>query len=154
MNILVSACLLGQPCRYDGGSKPNEAVKALSQQFNCIPVCPESLGGLPIPREPSEICADGVLSRTGQNVTAQYRAGAMAALAIAKQHDCRYAVLKERSPSCGRGKIYDGTFTQTLTDGDGITAALLMQNDIRVFGESELLQLKAAIATELGHANE
>lgn len=148
MNLLVSACLLGQPCRYDGSSKPHEAVMGLREQFCCIPVCPEVLGGLSTPREPSEICGACVLSRTGQNVSAAYHAGAEAALALAKAHHCRYAVLKERSPSCGHDLIYDGSFTKTLKAGHGITAALLMKNDIRVFGESELPQLFAALQLE------
>ena len=146
--ILVSACLLGKPCRYDGGSKPNEAVTALCKSFRCISVCPESMGGLPIPREPSENCGNRVISRDGRDVTAAYRAGAEAVLALAQKHRCRFAVLKERSPSCGRDFVYDGTFTKTLIPGNGITTELLQQNGIHVFGESEIAALLEAIKNE------
>ncbi len=139
MRLLVSACLLGEPCRYDGKSKPCEAVLKLREQHTLIPVCPEVLGGLPTPRIPSECQADGtVRNRAGEDVTAAYRKGAEAVLTLAREHGCSAAILKERSPACGKGKIYDGTFSKTLTDGNGVCAALLLQNGIRVMGESEL----------------
>ena len=137
MNILVSSCLLGIPCRYDGQSKPCEAVRRLAGRHRLIPVCPEVLGGLPTPREPSEIRPDGrVYSRTGQDVSEAYLAGAREALRIARLHGCSLAILKEKSPSCGCGRVYDGSFTHTLTAGDGICTALLRRNGIRVIGES------------------
>lgn len=141
--ILVSACLLGVACRYDGDSRPNDAVWALAERYRLIPVCPESMGGLPIPREPSEIVGDRVLSRTGKDVTAEYRRGAELALALTQKYGCRAALLKERSPSCGTGKIYNGNFDGGLTDGYGVTAALLRENGIAVFGESEIEKLNA-----------
>lgn len=141
--ILVSACLLGEPCRYDGKSKPDPAVIALADRFRMIPVCPESMGGLPIPREPSEIRGDRVVSRTGVDVTAQYRRGAQRALSLARKHGCRAALLKEKSPSCGTGKIHNGNFDGGLTDGYGIAAALLAENGVAVFGESESEKLIA-----------
>lgn len=141
--ILISACLLGAPCRYDGRSKPCNAVNELKRTYDLIPVCPEVLGGLPTPRPPAEVMPNGlIVNREGTDVTAQYRAGAEAALRIARQHGCRYAVLKEKSPSCGKGRIYDGSFTGTLIDGDGVTVRLLKENGTRIIGESELASLK------------
>lgn len=141
-NILVSACLLGIACRYDGKSKPNEAVLRLlennSDEIRLIPICPEQLGGLPTPRVPSEKAGEKVINRVGIDVTVQYQKGAKEALKLAKLYHCESAILKERSPSCGRGEIYDGSFTKTLISGDGTTAELLKQNGIRVIGESEV----------------
>ena len=141
MTILVSACLLGCPCRYDGNSKPNDAVLALLSQHTLIPVCPEQMGGLATPRPPAECKAGGVFTETGTDVTAQYRRGAEEALHLAKLYGCTHAILKERSPSCGSSGIYDGSFSRALIPGDGVTAALLRQNDITVLGESEVEQL-------------
>ncbi len=138
MNILVSACLLGVACRYDGKSKPNEKAIKLKEKFNLIPVCPESLGGLPSPRKPSEISGDRVISQDGNDVTVQYNKGASETLRIAKLFDCKIAVMKEKSPSCGNGTVHNGKFDGGLTDGDGITVRLLKQNGIKVFGESEI----------------
>ena len=135
--ILVSACLLGIPCRYDGKRKPCESVIALQSTHRLIPVCPEEMGGLPTPRTPSEIVGNRVLMKDGRDVTANYLAGAEKALAIAKESNCDTAILKERSPSCGCGKIYSGHFDGQLIDGNGITAALLLKHGIRVLGESE-----------------
>ena len=138
MTILVSACLLGCSCRYDGKSKPNDAVLALMEQHTLIPICPEQMGGLATPRVPAERRGDGVFTETGGDVTAQYRRGAEEALRLAKLYGCTHAILKERSPSCGSGQIYDGSFSRTLTDGDGVTAALLKENGITVLGENEV----------------
>ena len=141
-NVLVSACLLGIACRYDGKSKPNEAVLRLlennSDEIRLIPICPEQLGGLPTPRVPSEKAGEKVINRVDIDVTVQYQKGAKEALKLAKLYHCESAILKERSPSCGRGEIYDGSFTKTLISGDGTTAELLKQNGIRVIGESEV----------------
>lgn len=140
--ILVSACLLGVPCRYDGASKPCPAVAELEKHYRLISVCPEQLGGLPTPRPASEIGPDGrIRNRLGADVTEQYRAGAEAALRLALANGCRIAVLKEKSPSCGSGRVYDGTFGGVLTKGNGITAELLQKNGIRVIGESEIPDL-------------
>lgn len=135
--LLVSACLLGTPCRYDGKSKGSDAVRALAEHFELIPVCPEVMGGLPTPRTPSERRGERVVTQDGRDVTENYRRGAEAALEVAKREGICAAVLKERSPSCGSGEIYDGSFTGTRTAGDGVTAALLKVNGIAVFGESE-----------------
>lgn len=146
--ILVSACLLGVACRYDGDSRPNDAVWALAERYRLIPVCPESMGGLPIPREPSEIVGDRVLSRMGKDVTAEYRRGAELALALTQKYGCRAALLKERSPSCGTGTVHNGKFDGGLTDGYGIAAALLKENGVAVFGESGLHDLVAFLGGE------
>ena len=138
MKLLVSACLLGVCCRYKGTPKPYPAVIALGKKHQLIPVCPEQLGGLPTPRHPSEQQGNRVVMDNGSDVTAQYQRGAQEALHLAKLFGCEAAIMKERSPSCGSGEIYDGTFTQTLTAGDGITAKLLKENGIPVYGESQI----------------
>lgn len=140
-NILVSACLLGTPCRYDGASKPNTKVIALSEKYNLIPVCPEVAGGLPTPRTPSEIVGERVLMRDGRDVTENYRRGAEIALKKARENSCDVAILKARSPSCGKGQVYDGTFSGTLTSGDGITAKLLSDAGITVLTEENICKL-------------
>ena len=141
MRILVSACLLGVSCRYDGKSKPHPAVLALQGQHQLIPVCGEIFGGLPTPRSPAERVGDRVQTEDGRDVTQEYHRGAEEVLALARRLDCKVALLKERSPSCGTGEIYDGSFTHTLTAGDGVTAELLRANGIAVFGESRLADL-------------
>ena len=137
MKILVSACLLGVRCRYDGKSKPHPAVERLLEQHTLIPVCGEILGGLPTPRVSAERQGARVVTADGRDVTAAYRRGAEEVLRLAERYGCTAAVLKERSPSCGSGRIYDGTFTGTLTDGWGVTAELLRDHGICVIGESE-----------------
>ncbi|MDD7311781.1 MAG: DUF523 domain-containing protein [Clostridiaceae bacterium] len=137
MTILVSACLLGCPCRYDGAAKADPRVLALMERHTLIPVCPEQLGGLPTPRLPSERREGGVFDRGGKNVTPQYRQGAEEVLRLARLYGCTHAVLKERSPSCGSGQIYDGSFSHVLVPGSGVAAELLAQNGITVLGESQ-----------------
>ncbi len=137
-NILVSACLLGTPCRYDGKSKPCEAVLALSEKFKLITVCPECDGGLPIPRVPAERVGDRVLNAKGVDVTAEYERGAAAAWELCRRYGITSAILKARSPSCGRGEIYDGSFTRTLTVGDGVTAEYLGERGVKIYTEDEL----------------
>lgn len=144
--ILISACLLGCACRYDGKSKPHPLAQELARQGLAVPVCPEQLGGLPTPRAPSERQEERVVSSQGADVTVQYRRGAEEALRLAELYGCTTAVLKERSPSCGSGAIYDGTFTGTVTEGWGTAAALLRRHGVRVLGESQL----ASLLEELG----
>ena len=139
--ILISACLLGVRCRYDGGSKPQEPILRLMEKYTLIPVCPEQLGGLPTPRLPSERIGAQVVMKDGTDVTAAYRRGAEEVLRLARLFGCRRAVLKERSPSCGSGAVYDGTFTGTVIPGDGVTAQLLKANGIQVVGESRAEEL-------------
>ena len=123
MRLLVSACLLGVHCRYDGGSNQLPALEALLAQHDCIPVCPELLGGLPTPRPPAECQA--------------FHRGAAEALYLATLHHCEAALLKERSPSCGCGAIYDGSFSKALIPGDGVTAQALKGLGLPVYGESQ-----------------
>ncbi len=137
MNILVSACLLGVNCKYSGKNNRNENVLRLAEKHTLIPVCPEQLGGLPTPRYPSEIRGDRVINNIGEDVTAYYEKGAGEALNIAKLFGCERAVLKARSPECGSKEIYDGTFTKTVIPGKGITAALLEENGIEVYDETD-----------------
>ena len=136
--ILVSACLLGVCCRYDGESKPCARVTSLRDRFILIPICPEEDGGLPTPRTPSERVGDRVLMRDGRDVTKNYIDGARHALGRAETFGCTAAILKARSPSCGKGRIYDGTFSGNLTDRDGVCAELLMKNGIKVYTEDEI----------------
>lgn len=134
--ILVSACLLGMNCRYNGKGELNSQVLALSRDAFLIPFCPEIYGGLATPRDPAERQGEKVMTAAGADVTEQYKKGAEEALRLARLYGCRAAVLKERSPSCGRGQIYDGTYTRRLIPGDGVTARLLEQEQIPVFGET------------------
>ena len=138
--LLISACLLGAACRYDGASRPLDAetLEKLKARYALVPVCPEQLGGLPTPRLPAERGHDGVRNSAGENVTAQFFRGAAEALRIAAFFDCRAALLKERSPSCGSGEVYDGFFTGTLRSGDGVTAETLKANGVTVYTEGEL----------------
>ena len=144
---LCSACLLGIKCRYDGRDKPNAKVLDLAKKEILIPVCPEQLGGLSSPRDPSEAAGIGsevldgkakVVTRAGKDVTQNFIKGAEEVLKLAKLFNIKEAILKQRSPSCGCGKIYDGTFSNTLIDGDGVASALLKRNSINVISEEEL----------------
>ncbi|EMG31258.1 DUF523 domain-containing protein [Campylobacter showae] len=145
--ILISACLLGENCKYNGGNNtdaiPAEALDKLEQIYELIAVCPECMGGLTTPREPAEICTNGrvITKFSGRDVTDEFISGAQICADVARENGCKIAVLKERSPSCGSGWIYDGSFTGRLVSGDGITAAVLKKLGVRVVGESALLEL-------------
>lgn len=142
MNILISACLLGVNCRYNGIKLDTSIwVKDLSKKHHFIPVCPEVFGGMQTPRPPSEIQGGKVLSHTGKDVTEYYKRGAQEVLELAQFYDCHYAILKERSPSCGYGKIYDGSFSGHVIDGNGVAADLLAKNGITIIGESQIEML-------------
>ena len=138
--ILISACLLGLPCRYDGASKPHEKALALLQDPSLllIPYCPECFGGLPTPRPPAERCGARVINAEGRDVTDQYQKGAEGALRLCRLYGCKQAILKAKSPSCGCGQIYDGRFSKTLIQGNGTTADLLLANEIEVITEEKL----------------
>ena len=140
----MSACLLGKPCRYDGKSVPCEAVKELAKKAELIPVCPEVLGGLPTPRPPCEIVNGRVIDCNGTDKTDAYQCGAQEALKIAKENDCTIAILKEKSPSCGCGIIHNGKFDGGLVSGNGVTAQLLLKNEIAVYGESRIKEAGVA----------
>ncbi|MBQ7454853.1 MAG: DUF523 domain-containing protein [Clostridia bacterium] len=139
MRILISACLLGLRCRYDGGEKGCEKALALAAQgHELVPVCPEQLGGLPTPRTPCERVAERVISKAGEDRTAAYALGAEQALRLYETLKCDCAILKARSPMCGHGLIYDGTFSGTTVPGDGVLAELLTRKGVQVYTEDEL----------------
>ena len=135
--LLVSACLLGENCKYSGGNNYSPAAAALAERFELIHVCPEQLGGLPTPRVPAERVGDRVLTRDGADVTDAYRLGAEKTLETALANGVKRAALQERSPSCGCGAIYDGTFSGRLVPGDGVTAALLREHGIEIIKGSQ-----------------
>jgi uncharacterized protein YbbK (DUF523 family) len=140
--ILVSACLAGINCRYGGGSCEDAAIKAMVQQGKAIPVCPEILGGLDVPRPACELirAADGsvrVVSKDGRDLTAAMVRGAKKTLAVAKALGVAKVIVKSRSPSCGYGLIYDGTFTGKLVSGNGLAVELLLKNKIKVYTEND-----------------
>ena len=143
MKLLISGCLLGLACRYDGACRPlpKEVLEALAEKFQLIPVCPEQLGGMSTPRNPSERVGDKVISDIGCDVTEEYQKGAREVLKLAEMFGCHKALLKEKSPACGSGLIYDGSFQKKLVSGDGVATELLRQNGIQVFGESEIEKL-------------
>lgn len=135
MRILVSACLLGSCCRYDGKSNENPLIRSLVKEHTIVPVCPEQMGGLTTPRPPVEWSDGKAMNNQGEDCTEAFRRGAQEALRLAKLYECQLAVLKARSPSCGSKGIYDGTFNGQLTDGMGATARLLEENGIPVIDE-------------------
>lgn len=138
MKILVSKCLLGENCRYKGDNCKNDKVLALSAEHELIGVCPEVMGGLPTPRLPGERVGEKVLSSDGTDVTAAYVSGAEEALSIARRENVDYCILKAKSPSCGKGMIYDGSFSGKMTSGNGVAAALLIKHGFRVLDENDL----------------
>ncbi len=155
--ILISACLAGDPVRYDGKKKPlkNALLIRLQEEKRLIKICPEVAGGMTVPRPPAQIVnGDGpavlkgrvrIRDITGLDVTDFFIKGAEHTLSVAKKFDIRLALLKEKSPSCGVHQIYDGSFTSTLISGSGVTAALLKENGIRVFSERELSLLEQVL---------
>ena len=146
--LLVSACLLGSPVRYDGRDKKlaSELFERWAAEGRLVAVCPELAGGLPVPRAPAEIQSDGrVVDVTGTDVSAEFREGAQRALALAQAEGCRFALLTDGSPSCGSSFIYDGSFTGTRVSGMGVTAALLEANGIRVFAPDGIAELAALL---------
>lgn len=149
--VLVSACLLGQPVRYDGGTVATEGgiLARWQMEGRIVPMCPEMTGGLPVPRLPAEIHGEGggaavlrgaarVVEHHGHDVTDAFVRGAQRALEAAQSAGVQVAVLTERSPSCGSAFLYDGTFSSQLQEGEGVTAALLRQHGIRVFSQHQL----------------
>lgn len=146
--ILVSSCLIGKKCSYDGGHRKSEPVMELCRDHGCVDVCPELLGGFAVPREKHELVSgtgadvlEGratITSESGIDRTREFLSGAAAVLAAAKHAGVRLAILKSKSPSCGKGKVYDGTFTGNLVPGNGVTCELLLRNGIAVFTETEV----------------
>jgi uncharacterized protein YbbK (DUF523 family) len=146
--VLVSACLLGQPVRYDGQSKGivSDWLKALGAEGRVLSFCPEVAGGLPTPRPPAERQGERVVTASGLDVTAEFDRGAELALQRCQAQGIRFALLKEGSPSCGSGRIYNGRFEGTSMAGEGKTTALLRRHGIQVFSEDQLPDLAAALA--------
>lgn len=135
MKIMVSACLLGDNVKYNGGNNQNNELIVFLKDYEVIKVCPECLGGLLIPRVPAEIIDNKVINKEGIDVTNKYNLGALKTLEIAKINNIKVAILKRNSPSCGSGLVYDGTFTNKLKEGNGKTAELLQMNGIVVLNE-------------------
>ena len=139
--LLVSSCLLGMATRYDGKSKKSISdgdLKRLSEKYQIIPFCPEIYGGLPTPRVPSERIGELVKMKNGADVTENYKKGASEALSLCLTMNIKKALLKEKSPSCAKYEIYDGSFSGTLVDGKGVSAELLTENGIDVYNEDEI----------------
>ncbi len=132
MKILVSSCLLGHNVKYNGGNNKNETLLRLLSGHTVIPVCPEVLGGLPVPRTPAEIVGGEVINRDGESVDEAFRKGAGKALEIAKQEKPDLIILQSRSPSCGVKQVYDGTFSGTLVPGQGVFARMAQEAGFRV----------------------
>ena len=139
---VVSACLAGEPCRYDGGCSPCPAVQRLIRAGQALPVCPETLGGLPTPRGPSEIRGGRVVAKDGTDVTDAFTRGAEEALRLAQENGCTAAILKARSPSCGSGEIYDGTFTGTRVPGEGVFARMAREAGLEIWNEETFTEGK------------
>ena len=144
--LLISACLCGSHCKYDGGANtlPEETLTALKKRYRLVPVCPEVAGGLPVPRMPAERQGERIVTSAGGDVTEAYGRGAETALKLAGKFGCRAALLKHRSPSCGNSLIYDGTFTSTLIKGRGTAAEILMKEGIPVYNENEVNEILPA----------
>ena len=149
MRIAVSACLLGEACRYDGQAKENETVCALTHAHELVPVCPEVLGGLPVPRTRCEVVAgEGavrVMDEAGEDKTAAFATGAARAVETAREEGCELAILKSKSPSCGAGLIYDGTFSGTLVPGYGVAAQAFLAEGIPVLDEDSLADFPSSV---------
>ena len=139
--LLISACLAGENCKYNGGNNYTPLVEELKKRYELIPVCPERDGGLPIPHPAAERQGGRVVDKTGADVTEAFVLGAEKTLEIAKAQGVTKAVLKERSPSCGFGAIYDGTFTGTVVPGSGVAAEMLAAAGVAIYGESEIEKL-------------
>ena len=138
MRYVVSGCLAGLSCRYDGGSKPCEAVRRLVEDGLAVTACPESLSGLPVPRPPCEQRDGRVVMRTGEGVTEAFERGAERAMRIVRAHGCTAAILKARSPSCGFGEIYDGSFSGATCKGEGVWARRLRAAGLTLYSEDAL----------------
>ena len=137
MRILISACLLGARCRYDGVSKLQPWISDLAERHILVPVCPEQLGGLPTPRPPAEILDGKVINAESADVTQQYEKGAREILKLARLFNCEAAILKERSPACGFGKVHNGLFDGGLVEGNGVLAGLLSREGLTIIGETQ-----------------
>lgn len=140
-NLLVSGCLLGKNTKYNGKNNYIPLIEKIKDKYNIIVICPEVMGGLSIPRDPSEISGNKVINNKMKDVTFEYNKGAEIALELAIKNNCKKALLKEKSPSCGVNYIYDGTFSGNIICGMGITTKLLVSNNIDVYSENEIALL-------------
>lgn len=140
--LLVSACLLGVRCRYDGGEQYHAAAAGLMERYTLVAVCPEVLGGMPTPRTPAEIRGSSVVSVDGEDRTEKFRLGAERTLETARRVGARKALLKSHSPSCGSDGVYDGTFSGRIVPGRGVASALLEENGVKVFSERDISGLR------------
>ena len=136
--ILISACLIGDKVKYNGGDNLSSKIDALLEKYELVPFCPEVEGGLSIPRNPSEIQGEKVMMNNGNDVTDNYLEGASKAMMLCHYLKIKIAILKERSPSCGVHEIYDGSFSKRIIDGQGITTKKLLSCGIKVYSESEI----------------
>jgi len=141
--VLISACLAGINCKFNGENNLLDSgiLDEISKRYHLLFVCPEVFGGLSTPREPAEMKGGLVVTKTAKDVSENFKFGAEICLKIAKLNGCKKAILKARSPSCGSGQIYDGSFTKKLILGDGVAAKLLKENGILVFSEDEIGRL-------------
>ncbi len=141
--ILISECLLGISCRMDGKAKPlpEDVLSRLIERYHLVPVCPEILGGLSTPRDPSEIQNGRVFSKSGLDVTSEFCRGAEETLKLAELFHAKRAIFKEKSPSCGSERIYDGTFSGVVVPGDGMASALLKEHGVTIIGDTQVESL-------------
>lgn len=152
MKYLVSACLLGENCKYNGGNNYHKALVEALQGNEVIPICPEVLGGLSIPRACAEIKNGRVINTDQEDVSAQFQSGALQALQIAKQEQIDQAIVQSRSPSCGVGRRYSGNFDGTLVSGNGVFVDLLLQHEIPVYDVEDFLENRSMGQSE--HKND
>ena len=141
IKILVSHCLLGENCKWNGRNNARDLIISLQDKVELIPVCAEVWGGLPTPRIPSEIVGDKVLNEIGLDVTKNYEEGAQKVLKVALDNHVKYAIFKERSPSCGVHQVYNGKFERTAIEGRGICTKLLEENGIKVYSDEEIQEI-------------
>lgn len=147
MKIGVSKCLFGYECRYDGKSKPNQEIMDLLKNHEIVLICPEELGGLSTPRPSSERQNNKWINTKGENVTNYYLKGAKEAYKLIE--DCDFVISKAKSPACGKNRIYDGTFTKTLTNGNGSFVEECLKNNKRIYNENEIEDIKGLIKEKL-----
>lgn len=139
--LLISGCLLGRNCKYNGGNNYASEVEALKDKYELIVICPEVMGGLSTPRDPSERLNDKILSSKGKDVTNEFESGAKIALELALKNGCTKALLKDGSPSCGSTYIYDGTFSHNKIKGYGVTTEMLINAGIEIYTEKDIEKL-------------
>ena len=136
--LLISECLCGVPCRYDGKDNYIDKIEVLKEYYELVPVCPEVLGGLSTPRDPAERQGNRICTANGTDVTDEFLRGAQLTVDIALKHGCKEALMKAKSPSCGYKRIYDGTFSRALTVGHGCTIEALLEKNLSIYTEDDI----------------